>query len=167
MTNIHYQINITRGNLALLSCRSLKQSIICVSFRKKSNVQHFLTNVSYSGGDLLDKLCYVDSNTIQSKYFLTILRSLVSDCRFGVSTVNYPDSVPEPKGHLKQAIKKSTIIISIIITHHFNRMTYRLTLWCPMVFERRIKPAKIDWMKLSKRCSHVHCNNLDLNETSF
>ena len=73
----------------------------------------------------------------------------------------------EPKGHLKQAIKKSTTIISIITTHHFNRMTYRLTLWCPMVFEGRIKPAKIDWMKLSKRCSPVRWNNLDLNQTGF
>ena len=113
---------------ALLSCRSLKQSIICVSFRKKSNVQQFLTNVSFSGGDLLNQLCYADSNAIQTKYFH-----------------NYSQ---EPKGHLKQAIKKSTTIISIIITHHGNRMTYRLALWCPMVFERRIKPAKIDWMNL-------------------
>ena len=27
-----------------------------------------------------------------------------------------------------------------------------------MVFERRIKPAKIDGMKLSKRCSYVYWN---------
>ena len=100
---------------ASLSCRSLKQSIICVPFRKKGNVQQFLTNASYSGGDPLDQLCYADSNAIQTKYFH-----------------NYSQ---EPKGHLKQAIKKSITIISIIITHHFNRMTYRLTLWCPMVFE--------------------------------
>ena len=74
---------------ALLSCRSLKQSIICVSFRKKSNVQQFLTNVSYSGGDLLDQLCYADSNAVQAKYF--------NNCS------------QEPKGHLKQAIKRSPL----------------------------------------------------------
>ena len=33
-----------------------------------------------------------------------------------------------------------------------------------MVFERCIKPAKIDCKKLSKRCSHDHWNNLDLNQ---
>ena len=55
---------------ASLSCRSLKQSIFCVSFRKKSNVQQFLTNASYSGGDLLDQLCCEDSNAMQTNYFL-------------------------------------------------------------------------------------------------
>ena len=85
-------------------------------------MQQFLTNASYSGGDLLDQLCYADSSAIQTKYFH-----------------NYSQ---EPKGHLKQAIKTSITIISIIITHHFNRMTYRLTLWCPMVLER-------SWQKLT------------------
>ena len=122
---------------ASLSCRSLMQSVICVSFRKKSDVQQFFTNASYSGGDLLDQLCYADSNAIQTKYFH-----------------NYSQ---ETKGHLKQAIKKPITIISIIIIiHHFNRMTYRLTLCCPIVFERCIKPAKTDCMKLSKSSSHVH-----------
>ena len=67
-------------------------------------------------------LCYADSKAVQTKYFH-----------------NYSQ---EPKGHLKQAIKKTITIISIIITHHFNRMAaIPVILWCLMVYKRRKTPS--------------------------
>ena len=119
---------------SLLTVYYFKRKVTCNNFLQ---MFHILVEICWTNSAMQTALLY------RLNIFVTVLRSQRV-------TKTGDQKVP-------------IIIISIIITHHFNRMTYRLTLWCPMTIERSIKPAKIDWMKLSKWCSHVHWKNLDLN----